>query len=110
MARLRFETVVRHGLAVVTLAGELDLDGAALVEPELERLLLDPEVAEVVVDLRGLQFMDSSGLRLVAVADARAKAGGHGFGLVAGTEPVQKVFEITGMAQRLTFVAPPEPR
>ena len=110
MARLRFETSLRDGLAVIALAGELDLDGAATVEPELDRLARDPGVQEVVVDLRGLEFLDSSGLRLVAVAHGRAKAEGRGFGLVAGTEPVQKVFEITGMAERLTFVDPPASR
>ncbi len=110
MARLLFETSVHDGRAIVALRGELDLDGAGVLEPELARLEAQPETDEVVIDLRALEFMDSSGLRLVALAHARAEADGRKFGLVPGTGPVQKVFEITGMDKRLAFVTPPETR
>ena len=61
----------------------------------------------VVLDLRELEFMDSSGLRLVALAERRLGAAGRGLVLVRGPEAVQRVFEITRMEDHLTFVDEP---
>ena len=58
--------------------------------------------------MRGLEFMDSSGLRLVVVADMRAREAGRRFSLVRGDETVHRVFEITRMSDRLDFVDGPE--
>ena len=93
---------------MITATGELDLSGAELLEAELERLATEPELATVVLDLRGLEFMDSSGLRLVVLADMRAREAGRRFVLVRGTENVHRVFEITKMSERLEFVSDPE--
>jgi anti-sigma B factor antagonist len=58
----------------------------------------------VVLDLRGVTFMDSSGLHLVVDADAAARSAGWELLLIAGPPPVQRVFEITGLLDRLSFV------
>src|SRR4051812_49689077 len=60
----------REGRALLTLRGELDLATA----PELEQLVNERLDAgqDVVVDLRGLEFMDSSGIRVLVAAHARA--------------------------------------
>ena len=61
----------------------------------------------MVLDLRGLDFMDSSGLRLVVsptCGRARPAAGSRSS---AATETVHRVFEITRMSDRLDFVADP---
>jgi anti-sigma B factor antagonist len=108
MPTLEFETTVNGTVAVITANGELDLSGAAVLETELDRLAEEPELATVVLDLRGLEFMDSSGLRLVVLADMRAREAGRRFVLVRGTETVHRVFEITRMSERLEFVADPE--
>jgi anti-anti-sigma factor len=95
------------GRAVVTIRGELDLATA----PELETALLERLDAgqEVVLDLRELQFMDSSGLRVLVTAHARAADGGPRFAIVrplAGTE-VAKILEIAGVQQQLHVVEEP---
>jgi anti-sigma B factor antagonist len=105
---LEFETTRNRTVAVITATGELDLSGAAVLEAELERLAAEPELGTVVLDLRGLEFMDSSGLRLVVQADMRAREAGRRFVLVKGTETVHRVFEITRMSERLDFVLSPE--
>jgi anti-sigma B factor antagonist len=105
---LEFQTRRNGTVAVTTATGELDLSGAELLEAELERLAEEPELATVVLDLRGLEFMDSSGLRLVVLADMQAREAGRRFVLVRGTETVHRVFEITRMSDRLEFVADPE--
>ena len=108
MPNLDFETTRNGTVAVVAPTGELDLSGAAILEAELDRLAVEPELAAVVLDLRGLEFMDSSGLRLVVLADMRAREAGRRFSLIRGGESVHRVFEITRMSDRLDFVADPD--
>jgi anti-sigma B factor antagonist len=105
---LDFQTTRNATVAVIAATGELDLSGAAILEVELDRLAADPELGTVVLDLRGLEFMDSSGLRLIVMADMRAREAGRRFALVKGAETVHRVFEITRMSERLDFVASPE--
>jgi anti-anti-sigma factor len=108
VANLEFETTRRNGtVAVVAPTGELDLSGAALLEIEIERLEQEPDLKVLVLDLRGLEFMDSSGLRLVVLTDRRAREAGRRFALVRGRETVHRVFELTQMAERLEFVSEP---
>jgi anti-anti-sigma factor len=108
MPKLDFETTRNGTVAIVSPTGELDISGATVLETELERLTEDPELAAVVLDMRGLEFMDSSGLRLVVLADMRAREAGRRFSLVRGDETVHRVFEITRMSDRLDFVDSPE--
>jgi anti-anti-sigma factor len=95
------------GRAVVTVRGELDLATA----PELETVVLGRLDAgqEVVLDLRDLQFMDSSGLRVLVTAHARAVDGGPQFAIVraaAGSE-VAKILDIAGVEQQLNVLDEP---
>ena len=108
MPTLDFQTNRNGTVAVIVATGELDLSGAAVLEAEIERLAAEPDLGTVVLDMRGLEFMDSSGLRLVVLADMRAREAGRRFALVRGTETVHRVFEITRMSERLDFVSDPE--
>jgi anti-sigma B factor antagonist len=107
VANLHFSTSRDGSVAVIAPTGELDLSGAAVLEGEIDRLLGDQEIGTLVLDLRGLEFMDSSGLRLVVVTDMRARGAGRRFALVRAAEVVHRVFEITRMSDRLEFVADP---
>jgi anti-sigma B factor antagonist len=104
VARLSLKTSHAGRTAVIALTGELDLAGAAT----LERALADVDSAAVVIDLRGLGFMDSSGLRTLAVAAQRLHRAGRRLALVPGAAPVMRVFDITRMRERLEFVADPK--
>jgi anti-sigma B factor antagonist len=86
--------------------GELDLDTA----PVLEQALTAARTAgaqHVVLDLRKLTFMDSTGLRLVIRWDTAAKDEGFEFAIVPGVEVVQRVFRLTGMDEHLQVAEPP---
>jgi anti-sigma B factor antagonist len=107
MPNLDFKTTRNGTVAVVAPTGELDLSGAAILEAELDRLAEEPDLGAVVLDLRGLEFLDSSGLRLVVLADMKAREAGRRFALVRGGETVHRVFEITRMSERLDFVEDP---
>jgi anti-anti-sigma factor len=87
--------------AVIALAGELDMAGAPALEHELGQLQSDT----LVVDLRGLEFMDSSGLRAIVTSAQRAQDAGRRFALIPGAAQVMRVFDITRMRERLEFVA-----
>jgi anti-sigma B factor antagonist len=91
--------------AVVAVEGELDLATA----PDLERSLgaVQRDGRPVVLDLRQVSFMDSSGLRAVLAADARARASSSRLALVAGPPSVHRVFELTLLDRRLEFVDDP---
>ena len=83
------------------------MTGAPVLDAELSRARREPGVRAIVVDLSALDFIDSSGLRSVVLADRRASEQGLRFALVAGGEPVHRVFEITRMSERLTWVRSP---
>jgi anti-sigma B factor antagonist len=86
---------------VIELIGELDLDGA----PRLERELLSVEETDapsIVVDLSRLEFIDSTGLRLLVMAADRSQGNGR-FALLRGPKQVHRVFELTDLADRLPF-------
>ena len=103
VSHLEIETSRSGQAAVIALRGELDMAGAAALEAELEGLNGDA----VVIDLRDVTFMDSSGLRALVVASQRAQDGGRRFALVPGAAQVMRVFEITRMLERLVFVDDP---
>ena len=105
MANLSLETSRAGRAAVIALSGELDLAGAAALEQELA--LLEEDLEAVVLDLRGVEFMDSSGLRLIAVSSQQAQDRGSRLVLVPGSDQVMRVFDITRMRERLEFVDDP---
>jgi anti-anti-sigma factor len=91
----------REGEAhVIELVGELDLDGAPRLEEELKRVEAT-DVAAIIVDLGQLEFIDSTGIRLLVMASERCDEGR--FSLLRGPKQVHRVFEITDLADRLPF-------
>lgn len=105
---LSFQTTVAGRVAVIALSGELDVSGSALLEEEIDRVASDHGADSVVLDLSSLEFMDSTGLRLVVLAEGTAREQGRRFALVRGNDDIQRVFEVTGMDERLNFVASAE--
>ena len=61
----------------------------------------------MVLDLRGLAFIDSTGLRLIVSADARAREQGRRLAVVRGPEAVQRIFRVTRLDERLDMVDDP---
>jgi anti-anti-sigma factor len=99
---LEITSVSVDGGVSVSLRGELDLASARQMEEHFSSIE-EQRPARVVVDLAGLAFIDSSGLRVLLLADARAKERGYELVLLPGQEPVQRVFEMTGALDVLRF-------
>jgi anti-sigma B factor antagonist len=89
--------------ARVRLVGELDVASLAQAEAAIARAeRQEPRVLEI--DLSGLEFMDSSGLRLLLGVRARAAGRGQRLLLRAGTPAVQRVFDVTALGRCFEFV------
>ena len=89
-------TEPRGDAAVVIPTGELDLATAPALEEALGRAF-DGGSARVVLDLRELEFIDSSGLRTLLTARRRSEDAGAQFSLVAGHRGLERTLEIAGV-------------
>lgn len=85
--------------------GELDMANAGALQAQLDELRA-AGFAHVMLDLRQLTFMDSSGVRLIFREDRRARSAGHRFSLIAGSPEVQRVLTVCGLEERLDFGDP----
>jgi anti-anti-sigma factor len=103
MTALELTTSDRSGGAQIVLTGELDIATAPKLEEEVRRLEAEGRNL-IVIDLRGLEFMDSSGLRALLAADTRARERGARLVIVRGDERIQRVLRITRLDERLEIV------
>ena len=105
----QFQVEVRRSgaAAVVAVSGELDLASGPELEAELDQLT-GPDIQLVVIDLRALDFMDSTGLSILVRAHQRLAGEGCEMGLVKGSQQVQRLLDLTGVAERLRLVDAPE--
>ena len=87
----------------VALDGELDFATAFDVEMRLERAIRDAD--QVVIDLSGLDFIDSTGIGTLLEAHQAARREGVELRLLPGRERVQRVFEMAGLLDELPFAA-----
>jgi anti-sigma B factor antagonist len=85
--------------------GELDIATVEKLHAEVVRLR-ESGFNRIVLDLRGVRFLDSTGLRLVLELDAAARADSHHLSVIRGPEVVHRIFEVTQVAERLDFVDP----
>jgi anti-sigma B factor antagonist len=89
------------GTRTLALAGELDLANSATVEAELDAALAD-DGAEIVVDMRELEFIDSTGIALLVATLGRDDAEHPRVRFVPSTSAaVTRVLDLTGLGERL---------
>jgi anti-anti-sigma factor len=100
---LEVDTQDRDGGVWIALRGELDLSTIERVEQELA--LAEEGGSELIVlDLSGLTFLDSTGLRTIVTADQRARRTGRRVVVLKGPATVHRVFTITRLDERLEMV------
>ena len=80
--------------AWVHLAGELDVDTTPLLEWTLRAPHSQAQL--IVLDMRDLAFMDSSGVHAIVNAEARVRRLGHRLVILRGPPDVDRVFALTG--------------
>jgi len=100
--------VAHNGQATrIAPAGELDI----ATTPALEQAIADASVpgSALVLDLRGLTFMDSTGLRTLAQTNARAEEDGFTLEIWRGPRQIERVLEISGLGALLPLIDAPAP-
>ena len=98
-------STTRHAdRCVIAPIGDLDLSSAATLDAEVRAAEATTDVDQIIIDLSGVTFMDSTGLRLLVQADARSRADSNRLRLVRGSRRVQRVFELTNTEAMLPFV------
>jgi anti-anti-sigma factor len=92
----------RDAVAIVQPRGELDLLTVETLRAALDGI---KSTERLVLDLRGLSFMDSTGPQLLVALHQRAQRDGLQLTLIAPAAPVDRAIQLCGLAQELPFVA-----
>jgi anti-anti-sigma factor len=102
--QLRIEPRRESDRVVVALTGELDMANAPLLQSAIdEPSLADTET--VVLDLQGLTFLDSTGLRIILSAREQCWRRGQEFAVTPGSQQVQRLLSVTGVGEHLRTLA-----
>jgi anti-sigma B factor antagonist len=83
-------------MSIISPHGELDLAGVATLLSHLDWLLQDGQLV-IAVDLRGLTFMDASGVHALITAGRRCEAHGRRFTVVRGAKQIDRLLKVCGL-------------
>jgi anti-sigma B factor antagonist len=84
--------------AVVAVSGELDIASVGAVQEALDELCA-VGWKSIVLDLRELSFIDSTGLSLLLEAERAAQRDGAAFAIVDGSPAVARLLEVVGLSE-----------
>ena len=85
----------------LTLAGDLDMSAAFKVEPQLDRLVAEPDLRRLVLDVAAVEFIDSAGLGTLLSIRERTEQLGVEMHVVNVPAPVQRIFDLSGTSTLL---------
>jgi anti-anti-sigma factor len=100
---LRCRTTQHTGWTLLVLDGELDFTHIDTARKALQSLVVARR-GRLALDLRGLTFMDTTGVRLILQALQRAEEQGADFALIRGPFEVHHVLELVGLTEQLRIV------
>ena len=104
-----FELTVQHmgtGAVSIRLRGALDLAYAYRFDDELRHAERDATSC-LILDLRGLDFVDSAGMSRILAARRRARRAGRRLVLVRGSKAVQRFLQLGALTEHFEYVAEP---
>ena len=98
----------RSGTRVeIAIHGELDLATAPQLTTAFERVSELDGIELAVVDLRNLEFLDSTGLEAIMQFEARSRKQGVDLAVVRGPRAVERLFSVMQLDQKLRIVDDP---
>ena len=103
----RTEEVAIGRAAMVSLHGELDIRWESRVAASFDRAL-DWNPIALAADLRGLTFMDSTGVHALINAEARCRRQGTRFFIIRGSVAIDRVLSVLGLDRVFEIIAGPE--
>lgn len=92
MEKLKTKKVGKN--IVVNLEGRMDVHLSAEIENQLNELILEEKEANIVLDLSGVDYMSSSGLRIFVATMRQLKESNRRLVLCSLNPSVRKVFEV----------------
>ena len=98
--QLEVDRADQPGWAILRPIGEVDLATVGVLEKELAASFANQE-ADVAVDLSGVTFMDSTGLRALLAANQQLSGAGRRLALIVSGGPVDRLLDISGVGQTL---------
>jgi anti-sigma B factor antagonist len=101
-----WETSDRADGILVELTGELDISSATGVESRLIEVE-QREPKRLVLDLRRVNFIDSTGLSMIINADGRARKAGRRLTIVSGDGVPRRILRTVGLEDRLDVLSDP---
>jgi anti-anti-sigma factor len=102
---LQIQDSICCGRHAIRLTGELDMASAPDLAGAIVRICASSTHA-ITLDLSHLTFMDSTGLAAIISVGKRCEQLAYEFRLIPGPPAVQRVFELTGLRDRLAFASP----
>ena len=99
---LRLDSREEGDWTVLDVVGEVDLSTAPVLRARIEELV-QRGTQRLVVDLRGVAFMDSSGLSVLVACMKRMREAGGDLAVSCPNESILKVFTVTGLDRLFTI-------
>jgi anti-anti-sigma factor len=104
--QLRIEVRHERDRIILRLDGELDMASAPRLQDAIDASL--DATPLVVLDLQQLQFIDSTGLRVILSARARSRQRGQELAITPGSQQVQRLLSVTGVSDQLRIIDAPD--
>lgn len=92
-----------EGSCLISVAGDLDIDSAGEFSVKLDAMTAAAAI-QVIADLSGVQFIDSSGLNALVVGARETERRGGSFVVAAPSQYVARVFELVRIGESLDIV------
>ena len=100
--QLPIEHSDQPGWAIISPSGEIDLATVGQLEDALAAPMESGDT-DIAVDLTGVTFMDSTGLRALLAANQNLSSAGHRLVLIVAGGPVDRLLDISGVGQTLAI-------
>ena len=99
MDKFSIQSDTNGDVAVVTASGRFDSETAPSLDAELSKVV--GEKNKVVLDLKGVDYLSSAGLRAIVKALQAVRKSGGGVKLACTSEPVETILRTVGMMEML---------
>ena len=107
MEQLQVEVKQQGDRVVLALSGELDMASAPMLQTAVSEAGLE-EKGLVVLDLEELQFIDSTGLRVILAVRKLCEEHGTELAVTRGSQQVERLLAVTGVADHLRTIPSPD--
>lgn len=104
---LKVSTRSQGSRTIMSLGGEIDLYTAPRLHGELVSLLSGDGPVQVIVDMSGVEFCDSTGMNVLLAAHRKAREQGGDLELAAPRPAIKKILQVTGLESVFTVLDDP---